>query len=195
VGLPARFSLTVAYVPPVEVFGIKSNLGAVAIERPLWEGERWRLGARLYGQIGTSEGAFTCTEEDAAYGSDDFENNPFGCEAPSSDQATLRYTGLELGAAYRVDPNGLSLHLAGAANYFDNRFQVDARTFGFRDRTLLLADGSTWSVAAGVTVPMPRRTTLGVELFYTPLEVARLGRARETDPLFNARMMLAHRFR
>ena len=79
VGLPADFSLTVAYVPPVRAFGVKSNLLAVALDRPLWRGERWTLGGRLYGQLGTAEGSFTCTAEDAAAG-DDPRRNPFGCE-------------------------------------------------------------------------------------------------------------------
>ena len=195
VGLPADFSLTVAYVPPVRAFGVKSNLLALSLDRPLWTGERWTLGTRLYGQTGTAEGAFTCTEEDAA-GGDDLELNPFGCEAASADQATLRYAGLELSASYRLEGlGGLTPHLAAALNYFDNRFQVNARTFGFRDRTLLLADGSTYSLAAGLTYPWHDRSGLGVELFYSPLEVTRRNRPRDTDPLFNLRLLLSHRFR
>ena len=195
VGLPADFSLTVAYVPPVRAFGIRSNLLAVALDRPLWRGERWAVGARLYGQLGTAEGSFTCTEEDAA-GGDDPERNPFGCEKPSADQASLRYAGVELSASYRLERlGGLTPHLGAAFNHFENRFQVDARTFGFRDRTLLLTDGSTVSLAAGLTYPWHDRSGLGVELFYSPLEVARRSRPRETDPLVNLRLLLSHRFR
>lgn len=195
VGLPARFALTVAYVPPIEVFGIESNLLALAVERPLWAGERWRLGGRIYGQIGTAEGAFTCTEDDAAAG-DDFTRNPFGCEAPSADEATLRYAGLELSAAYRLDAlGGLTPHVAAAVNHFDNRFQVNARTFGIRDRTLLLVDGAAYALTAGVTAPVGADFRLAAELFYTPLEVTRRGQAKETDPLFNARLLFTYRLR
>lgn len=195
VGLPARFSLTVAYVPPVEVFGIRSHLAALSLNRPLASGERWTVGARLYTQIGTATGAFTCTAEDAA-GGDDPARNPFGCESTSSDEATLRYVGLELSAAVRLEAlGGLTPHLAAAVNHFDNKFQVNARTFGFRDRTLLLVDGAAWSLAAGAAVPWRDRTRLAAEVFYTPLPVARRGRQRETDPLVNARLLLSVRLR
>jgi len=36
IGLPAKISLDVAWVPPVEVEGVKSNLFAVALERPAY---------------------------------------------------------------------------------------------------------------------------------------------------------------
>jgi hypothetical protein len=195
VGLPDRFSLTVAYVPPVRVFGIESNVLALALARPLWSDGRRTLGGRLYAQVGTAEGAFTCTAADAA-GGDDPVRNPFGCERASADEATLRYVGFELSASVRLERfGGLTPHFAAAVNRFDNRFQVNARTFGYRDRTLLLTSGTTWSLTAGVTRSLRDRMRLGVELFYSPLDVARPDEPRRTDPLFNARLLLAYRLR
>ena len=117
IGLPARWSLDVAYVPPVEIRGVKSHLFAVAGERPVHASGPWTLGIRLYGQIG------------------------------------------------RVD--------------------------GVLDRTLLLANGWTWSVNGGAGWALGGKFSLAVELFYSPLSVVRPPSATvENDPLLNLRTIL-----
>ncbi len=198
VGLPGGFTLTGAWLPPVEIDDVESNLVSLALGRQIYAGPSWRAGLRLYGQTGTVEGPITCTAEDAA-GGDDPEANPFGCEAPSDDEMTLTYYGLELTAAYRT-AGGLEPYLAAAVNRFDNEFQVDAMTFGFHDRSLLLSEGTTWSVAAGAAHPLGEHGRLAGELFYSPLDVRRLDEdfqplPEETDELFNARLLLSWRFR
>jgi opacity protein-like surface antigen len=198
VGLPGGFALTGAWIPPVEIDDVETNLFALGLARELWARDRSRGGVRLYGQTGTVEGAITCTAGDAASvpGS---EGNPFGCEAPSDDELTLTYYGLELSAAYRA-AGGAEPYLAAAVNRFDNEFQVDAFTFGLHDRTLLLAEGTAWSVAAGVTYPFGERGRFAGEVFYTPLEVRRLDDdfelgPEETDELLNVRLLLSWRLR
>jgi len=52
IGLPWRTALTLSYLPPIRVFGIKPHLFAFALERPLYEQGPWTLGIRLYGQLG-----------------------------------------------------------------------------------------------------------------------------------------------
>jgi hypothetical protein len=52
IGLPAKISLDVAWVPPVELRGVQSNLFSVALERPVYSTGPWTLGVRVYGQIG-----------------------------------------------------------------------------------------------------------------------------------------------
>ncbi len=198
VGLPGGFALTGAWIPPVEIDDVETNLFALALARELWAGDRSRGGLRLYGQTGTVEGAITCTPEDAA-GAPGSEANPFGCEAPSNDELTLTYWGLELSLAYRA-AGGSEPYLAAAVNRFDNEFQVDAFTFGFHDRTLLLAEGTAWSVAAGLVRPLGDRGRLAGEVFYTPLDVRRLDaefepRPAETDELLNVRLLLSWRLR
>lgn len=200
VGLPAGFSLTGAWLPPVEIDDVEPNIISLALARELTARDRWRSGFRLYGQTGTVEGAITCTARDAA-GGDDPVLNPFGCGAPSNDEMTIRYYGLELSAAYRT-AGGSEPYLAAAVNRFDNEFQVRATTFDILDRTLLLSEGSTWSVAAGVVHPVGRddRGRLAGELFYTPLDVRRLEDdftfgEPENDALFNARVLLTWQLR
>ena len=198
VGLPGGFALTGAWIPPVEIDGVETNLFALALARELWAGDRSRGGLRLYGQTGTVEGAITCTAEDAA-GGDDPAANPFGCEAPSNDELTLTYWGVELSLAYRA-AGGTEPYLAAAVNRFDNEFQVDAFTFGLHDRSLLLSEGTAWSVAAGLVHPLGDRGRLAGEVFYTPLDVRRLNaefepQPEETDELLNVRLLLSWRLR
>jgi hypothetical protein len=188
IGLPATWSLDIAYVPPIEVRGVRSNLFALGLERPVFTTGSWTLGARLYGQTGRVESDFTCSAEDASHppGSDD---NFWGCEEPSEDEVTLDYLGVAFTGGYRYRKT--DFHWGVAANYMDMEFQVDAVTFGRSDRTLLLADGWTWSVNGGASWYLGGRTSVAVELFYSPLSVVRPPSTRiENDPLLNLRTML-----
>jgi hypothetical protein len=188
IGLPARWSLDLAYVPPIEVRGVKSNLFALGIERPVYSAGAWTLGVRFYGQLGEVEGDFTCTAEEASHppGPPD---NIWGCEAPSEDEVSLNYVGAAFTGAYRYRKT--DFHWGLAANYMDMEFQVDAITDGILDRTLLLADGWTWSFNSGASWRLGGRMSLAVELFYSPLSVVRPPSTRvENDPLFNVRTML-----
>jgi hypothetical protein len=196
VGLPWRFSLIVSYLPPIELFGVEPNLFAFALERPLYECNPWTVGLRAYGQLGEVEGAYTCPSDVAKFppGS---PQNPFGCQKESSDIATLRYGGVELSGAYRIErARGLTPYLAVAGNLLDTRFQVDALTFGLRDRRRLTAETWTFSASAGVIYPLTERFSLSVGLFYSPLWVTRPpATSSQNDALFNARALLTCRLR
>lgn len=194
VGLPGDLTLELAWVPPIEVEGVTPNLLAVAVERPVFDRQRLILGLRAYGQLGGTEGDYTCSEHDASYppGSED---NPFGCEAPSSDTATLDTLGFGLTGGYRIGGDrGATLHFAAFANYMDLEFQVDALTYGLRDRTRLVTDGWTWSVVAGAELPLGSSTSLSLEGFYSPLDVRRdpTSDVTENDALLNARAMVRY---
>ncbi len=188
IGLPARWSLDLAWVPPLEVRRVTSNLFALGFERPVFASEPWTLGIRFYGQIGTVKSDFTCSEEDASYppGSPD---NIWGCLAPSEDEVTLNHLGAAFTGGYRV--RGTDFHWGLAATYMDMEFQVDALLFELVDRTLLRADGWTWSFNGGASWSLGRRTSLAVELFYSPLGVVRPpSTSTDNDPLLNLRSML-----
>src|SRR5713226_7611041 len=195
-GLPWRVALTLAYLPPIEVFGVTPNLFAFALERPLYERRPWTVGVRAYGQIGKVEGAFTCPADVARFAAGSPQNR-FGCEQESSDTATQQYGGLELSGSYRLEEaKGLTPYLAVAGNFLDTRFQVDALAFGFRDRRRLEAGTWTFSASAGVTYPLTERLDLSVGLFYSPLWVTRPpSTSSQNDPLFNSRAMLTYRWR
>jgi hypothetical protein len=194
VGLPGGFSAELAWVPPVEINGVKSNLFAAALERPLLDRGSWTLGLRAYGQYGDVKGDFTCPKNVAALppGS---PGNPYGCDAPSYDTSTLNDVGLALTGGVNVGGGGV-FHFAGGATYNDLKFQVDAQTFGYPDHSLLLTDGWTGWVAAGLGWPLGARIWLGGEAFYSPLSVVRPPeQSSQNDGLFNVRVVLRYHLR
>ena len=194
IGLPAGLSLIVAFVPPVRMFGIKPKLLALAIQRPIYETPVWAVGLRAYGQVGTVEGSYTCPEDVVAFepGS---PGNPEGCQAASSDTATLRYLGGEASVAYRPDAmHRLSPHAAVGVNYMDVEFQVNAQTFDMIDHTKYLSHGVTASLSGGVSYRLTSRLSLGVDVFYSPLSVDRgPGAPVQNDGLFNIRGLFTYR--
>lgn len=193
VGLPARFTLELGWVPPLEVFDAKPNLVTVALGRRLFVGHAWRAGARLHGQTGTIESDITCPNELA--GSDDLDRNPFLCEAPSEDEVRLSYVGLELSAERAAGGAWVPYGALGVSS-LDMEFRVNAVTGGFRDLSRLTASGPQWHAVAGLRWQGRPRTTLGAELFYSPLEVERVdGAGSETDALLNLRALLSYRLR
>ena len=188
IGMPAKLSLDIAWVPPVELNGVKANLFAVGLERPFYANGALVLGGRIYGQIGTIKGDLTCTAEEASYppGPPD---NIWGCEAPSEDELSLNHVGFAFTGGYLVKKT--MFHWGLAANYMDMEFQVDALTDGILDRSLLLASGWTWSVNGGASWKLSQRFSIAAELFYSPLSVMRPPSTKtENDPLINLRTML-----
>lgn len=193
-GLPAKFSLELGWVPPVELDGVEPNLVSLALGRPLFETASWRFGLRLTALEGTVEGDITCSADEAAAGPDP-TRNPFLCEAPSNDELDVSVLGLELSAAWRLG-DSFEPYLAVAYNEMDLEFQIDARWAGIVDRTLQKTDGDTWYATLGAEYSGWQRGTLAVELFYTPLDVVRPpATASQTDELFNARLLYRYAIR
>ncbi len=194
VGLPGGFGLDLSWVPPVEVQGVKSNLLSIGIDRALWQGDRWSIGARAYAQVGETKGDFTCPESAASYPPGDPENI-WGCEAPSSDTVSMDYFGLAVTGGFRLNERGTQAVFFGAGTTsMDLTFQTDAVTYGFHDRTRLETDGWTSFINAGFSWDAWERSRFSVEAFYSPLDVRRLGETTKNDPLFNIRAMYKYRF-
>lgn len=193
IGLPWRFALTLSYVPPIRIFGIKPNLFAFALERPLYERDPWIIGMRLYGQIGNVEGAFTCSEDVVKFlpGSPE---NLYGCEKKSADKAIQRYAGLELSGTYRIEQlGGLAPYIAVAGNFLDTQVHVNAQTFGIVDNTHLEANTWTFSASAGVAYPLADKLRLSVGMFYSPLWVTRPpATSSQNDAFINVRALLTY---
>jgi hypothetical protein len=192
IGLPHGISLELGYVPPVDLDGVEPNLAGLAVRRSFWQGASARVGGRLIAQYGTFEGDFTCSADEIDRGP-----NPFNCEGPSSDEMTLRSTGLELSAARRLGAaEQFEPYVAVTYTEMDLDFQVDARYNGILDRTLLLTDGDALSVSAGLGVDTGERGHLVFELFYSPLDVVRPpSTATQSDDLFNVRAFYRHKLR
>ena len=195
-GLGAGFTLTLGWAPPVEVDGVEANLISVSLARRLYTGRRWQLGARLHAQGGEADGDFTCAEGGDLRFTPGSPGNPFGCEAPSRDTMTMDAYGASLVASFSGGGKGPRWHFEAGWNQLDMEFQVDALTFGIRDRTLLLADGDVTHLAAGATWDLGAATRLGVEVFYAPLDVQRSGDlSPRSDDLLNFRVLGRYRLR
>ena len=193
IGLPGRFALTLSYLPPIRIFGVKPNLLAFALERPLYESDPWTIGMRMYGQIGDVEGAFTCPGDVVKYppGS---PQNLYGCEKKSADKSTQAYGGLEFSGAYRIEQaGGLTPYIAVAGNFLDTEVRVNAQTYGVLDHRHLAAQTWTFSLSAGFAYPLADKLKLSVGMFYSPLWVTRPpATTSENDGLVNVRALLSY---
>ena len=196
IGLPDRFTLTVALTPPMTIFGLKPRLLAAGLERPIYSGHRWTMGWRTYGQIGTVTGAFTCPRSVLAFPEGSVENS-YGCEAESADEVSLRYAGAELMVTRSFEGLGKVVpHFAVGGNYVNSVFQVNAHTFGYLDHTRIETSGATASMSGGVGYQLTRRAVASADVFYTPLSVQpTFGAAITTRNLVTARASLTYRFR
>jgi len=195
VGLPGKFSISVGFVPPIDLGGAKPNLFAAALARPIFEPRWGRLGIRAFGQLGTIKGDFTCSEKVVAAGQD-LNLNPFRCEAPSNDKATLRYLAAELSHAFTLTDPRFEPYVAVSLIYSDLKFQVDALYSGVHDRTLQLTHGVTFSVSGGVAVKLSELWRVSAELFYSPLDVVRPPETTpQNDGLLNVRGMVQYSIR
>jgi len=196
VGLPASFSIVVAFVPPVPMFGLTTKLLAIGLGRPVLRTKAWSVGARVYGQFGTVSGAYTCPASTLAFEPGSAGNHD-GCQAASSDTASLRYAGGEISAAYRSgDASRLSPHAAFGVAYMDVGFQVNALTFGMVDHTHYFSHGTVISASGGISYRLSSRFVLSTDVFYSPLAVSRsFGAPVRNDGLFNVRTLLSYRMR
>jgi hypothetical protein len=194
--MPARLTLTIALTPPITTFGLTPRLLAAGVERPIYIGGRWSVGWLTHGQIGTVTGAFTCPRSVLGFpeGSAD---NAYGCDSESADVVTLRYAGAALTATRSVGALGrTALYVTGGGNYVDSRFQVNAHTFGYLDRTRIQASGMTVSSAVGMTYRIRGPVVLSADMFYSPLSVQPTpGAAVSTRGLLTARGSLTYRLR
>ncbi|MGI9627167.1 MAG: hypothetical protein ACR2QM_10055 [Longimicrobiales bacterium] len=192
-GLPSDAELTLAYVPPVELNGVKPNLFAAALGVPLFRSREFRVGARVHGQIGSLKGDFSCDAETVAFGTDP-TNNPFGCDAISDDRTTQNYVGIELSAATQT-ASAVEPYIAVGANRFATEFETNAVTFGTLDNSTFKTSGTTLYGTAGLRFDVSDRVVVGGEVFYSPLSVVRPGDpSAQGDGLLNGRGMLQIRF-
>lgn len=195
IGLPSTLSLTLAYVPPIDVGGVKPNLFAAGLGRPFEVSDRWRIGARGYGQFGTIEGDITCDADTVAAGADP-DRNPFSCEEVSSDEYTQRMVGGEVSVGYTSSNQRWRPYAGVAVNYLDLKFQVNARYSGFLDRTEQLTDGVTYALTSGLTCALTPELHLTGEIFYTWLNVVRPpATTTQNDGLLNVRALVSYQIR
>ena len=188
-------SFTISYAPPIEAWDVTPNLLAGSLNWTVVDSSSWRLGLKLYGQVGSVEGDFTCPESVVAAG-DDPILNPFGCDQVSSDTAHLDYYGIEASAAYHMEKlNGLTTFFAIEVTHLDNEFDINSRLFGEPDIRTQVSSGDTFNISGGMLYPVTDKIQFGVQVFYAPLDVIRFGKSQpENDSLINVRFQLSYAF-
>ena len=203
VGLSDGLAATLAFVPPVETFGVRAGLVAAALDRRLHESDAWALGGRVYGQVGSVRAAVTCPADVLAFAPGSPQNGA-GCLQTSEDVARLRYAGLELGLGVRPRSR-VTPRLALSANWFDNRFEANALRFDvldrgirepFIDRTTQRSRGVSFACTGGLGLRLGERVDGAIDVFYAPLLVKRqAGAPRRNDGLLNAKVLIRYRLR
>lgn len=194
VGVGGGVGVELGWLPPIEVDGAEANIVSLAIERRFSLGPRWGVGLRAFGQRGEVEGDLTCGRQEAGIppGS---PGNEFGCQEVSQDSLDIDQLGIGVTLDWHSGRR-VGTHFGASVQEHDMEFQVDALTFGLRDRTLLRADGSTVSLTAGASYELRERWTLAGELFYSPLDRRdRQTLPVESDDLLNFRALLRWRVR
>ena len=192
VGLPGRWVAELGYTPPVEIGGARArDLVAAALSRRVFERNGHALSLRVSGQHGAVTGDITCPAELA--GLHDAGRNPYGCDAPSDDRLELNAYGAD--ATFGRTAPGWQWHATLGVLRMEPVVQVDALTFGYRDRSRLVARGHQGYVALGGGHE-GARWGLRAELLYVPLRVRRsAGEPVETDALLSLRVQLSRALR
>lgn len=193
-GLPAGFSVEFSWSPPVEIDGVRPDgIYGLALERPLYRGDRWRVGARLFGQAGHAEGDITCSEAVAGRppGSGD---NPFGCVAPSDDDIELDHGGAELFVSASLRDGRWQPFASLAASRIDPEVQVNARVFDVIDRSQLVTEGTIRTGTLGIALEPSPAWQWTAAFSYTPLDVRRPPDfTEESDDFWSVRLGLTWR--
>ena len=170
VGLPAGWVAEFGYTPPLAINGARPHaLFAASIGRRLLERGAFSLSARAFGQHGAIDGDITCPAELAHVA--DPQQNPYGCDAGSNDRISVNDYGIDLSAGWNAGP--WHWHATGGVVRTELQAQVDALTFGFRDRSRLVADGVLRYAAIGVRRDLGAHWSVGTELLHVPLDVRR----------------------
>ena len=190
VGLPAGWVAEFGYTPPLTINGARPhNLLAASIGRRLIDRGAFSLSARAFGQHGAIDGDITCPRDLAQV--TDPEQNPYGCEAASNDRISVNDYGLDLSAGWSVGP--WHWHATGGVVRTELQAQVDALTFGFRDRSRLVADGVLRYAALGVRRDFGTHWSIGTEVLHVPLDVRRGPDALvRSEPLTSWRLQLRY---
>lgn len=190
-GLPAGWVLEAGYTPPVTINGLRArDLVAIAVGRRIVERERFSLSGRVFGQHGSASGDITCPAGLA--GLQDIEKNPYGCESPSDDRVRLNYYGLDLTPSW--SRGAWQWHATMGMVRTEPEVEVDALTYGVRDRSRLVTRDALPYLAIGTSRPLGARWQAGLEVLHVALRVQRSSeRNTESDPLTSLRLRLVYR--
>ena len=192
-GVGGGFVLTGGVVPPLEIDGVEALVLSLGLDRSFALSPNVDLGIGVFAEQAEIEGDFTCTAKDVAFAPGTPEN-AFGCEAVSEDEVDFETYGLRIGLGVELPWRNARLHIAAIHTELDGEFRVNARTFGFIDRTSLVTDGDLQSFAAGFSWRLLEKSRFAAEVYYAPLDVDRPDHEGvESDDLVQLRLMATYR--
>jgi len=192
VGLPGGWVGEIGYTPPLRIEDTQPrHFISLGIGRRLVARDVFSLSWRVFGQHGDVEGDITCPARLA--GIEDIAVNPYGCQAPSQDVASLNYYGTDLTWGWSVRP--WQWYVETAAVRSETQVQVDSYTFDVHDRSRLVAHDVLPFLAAGVQRDVGARWGWGAEVLFVPLTVRRSeGAPSERDDFVDLRFQVRYRF-
>lgn len=172
-GLPAAITAELSWTPPLEINGGKpENLIGLGLERSLWQGEAWRVGARLFAVRGDATGDTTCSRSVAAQ-APGTAANPYGCRAPSNDTLRLDHEGVELMVSRPLGTGRWEPWVALASTHMNPYVEIRAQVFDSLDLSELESSGTVQTLSAGTLFELSPQWQLSAALSWTPLDVRR----------------------
>lgn len=172
-GLPAAITAEISWTPPLEINGGRpEHLFGLALERALWQGEAWRVGARLFAVRGDASGDTTCSRSVAAQ-APGTAGNLYGCRAPSDDTLRLDHEGLELMVSRPLGNGRWEPFLALASTHMNPYVEIEALVFSSLDLSELESSGTVQTLSAGTLFEVSPQWQLSAAVSWTPLEVRR----------------------
>jgi hypothetical protein len=160
-----------SWVPPMRVFDVEANLGAISVAGPSIRAGAFEVSPRLWGVVGRVRGAMTCSTREMIGRGPDLElyYNTVCHGRESDDWFEPRMVGGEIVATRPL--GGASTYLLLGARIDRTRFDIGVMTpFGERDQDhpILQLRTTRPHAAAGASWRVRREVSAGAELFYAP---------------------------
>ncbi len=179
VTLPGRWMLEASWIPPLQLFDVKANVGSLALSRPITAPHAITITPRLAGTIGRVEGAITCYDELARGAEDVREYYSEVCYGHrSADHFEPRHLTGELIGSYALRRGPLAPYAGIGVRYDRTRFDIgvlkpdagvpDGPRVRDPDQPILDLAATRAYLFAGATLLVRTRLRTSGELFYAP---------------------------
>lgn len=178
VALPGNVLLEASWIPPVRAFGIKANVFAAAISRPVWSQAEYRVVPRISFLVGRVRGPITCSDELARGNTEDLVYFNNVCHANESDDYfEPRHVSAEIVLSRTVHGGRWMPYAGGGGRWERSRFDIGViRSDGSRDpdHPVLEMEATRPHGFAGVSWLPGSRARFNGEFYYAPGSLATL---------------------
>jgi hypothetical protein len=163
VSLPRTLTLELAWLPPLEIHGMRANLFGFGLGGSRSLSSRWVLGARAHATIGHVTGPFTCPGDATR----DAESECFGGTI-SDDRFEPNILGADVSVGFNPATSAFAWFGGMGYSRLQPRFQVQFRNqAGMLDSTRVDVDLHRLAVFGGVTRVIGSRFRVSGELYAT----------------------------